>query len=449
MRLMCLSFILSFLFTSVFAITPPDEEEVRKAQIKDFTDQVFEISSVMLHDVINPPAASRFYAYAMLAAYQVVEASDETLPRLSSKFKESPDFNAISAPKSLDKVFAATYAMLELGKKILPSGYMLQEKQDAYINAYQKNYKLSNKASAANVSYAEAIAQQVLAYAKTDGYGKLSTYTRYTPAQKEGSWYPTPPAYIEAIEPNWMHIRTFFMDSANQFMPPPPAPFSLDSTSSFYQQTMEVYETVNNLNEEREEIANFWDCNPFAVKFTGHMAIGLKKITPGGHWMGIAGIACEKADITFDKAVFTHALVALTLHDAFISCWHEKYRSDRIRPETVINRYIDQRWRPVLQTPPFPEYTSGHSVASSAAAVILTELLGDNFSFDDDSEVYFGLPVRSFTSFFQAAEEAAISRLYGGIHFRDAIEDGVAEGKAIGHFVLSKLSISSEEVSGR
>lgn len=442
MKLALYALLLSFVFSSAFATVPPDDK-VQKAQIKDFTDQVFEISSVMLHDVINPPAASRFYAYAMLAAYQVVVANNETMPELSTRFKEQPNFTAVAVPRSLDKVFAATYAMLELGKKILPSGYMLQQKQDAYIQSYQKQYRLSNKASAENVSYAEAIAQQVLAYAKTDGYGKLSTYTRYMPAQQEGRWYPTPPAYIEAIEPNWMHIRPFFMDSASQFAPSPPAPFSLDSGSSFHTQTMEVYETVKQLSEEQEEIANFWDCNPFAVKFTGHMAIGLKKITPGGHWMGIAGIACEKADISFDKAVLVHTLLALSLHDAFISCWQEKYRSDRIRPETVINRYIDQRWKPILQTPPFPEYTSGHSVASSTAAVILTSLLGDHFAFDDDSEVYFGLPVRSFSSFYQAAEEAAISRLYGGIHFRDAIEDGVAEGKALGHHILTKLTLSS------
>lgn len=434
--------LLSFLFSPAFASSPPDDK-VRQAQIKDFTDQVFEISSVMLHDVINPPAASRFYAYSMLAAYQVVVAHDKNLPDLSSRFKEQPGFTTIPAPQSLDKAFAATYTMLELGKKILPSGYMLQEKQDAFLENYQKQYRIKNQASAENVSYAEAIAQQVLAYARTDGYGKLSTYMRYVPVQQEGHWYPTPPAYIEAIEPNWQYVRPFFMDSASQFAPPPPAPFSLDSGSSFHTQTMEVYETVKQLSEEQEEIANFWDCNPFAVKFTGHMAMGLKKITPGGHWMGIAGIACKKAEITFDKAVLVHTLLALSLHDAFISCWHEKYHSDRIRPETVINRHIDPRWKPLLQTPPFPEYSSGHSVASSTAAVILTSLLGDHFAYEDDSEVYFGLPVRSFTSFQQAADEAAISRLYGGIHFRDAIENGVAEGKALGNYIVNKLALRS------
>lgn len=435
-----LSFIVSWAFAS------PSPKNQREA-VKDFADHVFELSAVMLHDVVSPPAASRFYAYSLLTAYQVVLAKNETLPGFSKKFKVSPAFTPVPLPQPFDHVFAATYAMLELGKNILPSGYMLQEKQDNYIISYKKKYHLPKKVLAANVAYAQAVASQVLQYARTDGYNKLSTYTQYTPTQKEGHWYPTPPAYISAVEPNWKDIRPFFMDSANQFAPPPPAFFDLDSASSFHAQMREVYETVNHLTKEQKEIANFWDCNPFEVQFTGHMAIGLKKISPGGHWMGIAGIACEKAQVSFDSAVMVHTLVALTLHDAFISCWHEKYRSDRIRPETAINRYHDQAWKPILQTPPFPEYTSGHSVVSSASAVILTALLGDNFAFDDSSEVYFGLPVRKFTSFYQAADEAAISRLYGGIHFRDAIEAGVVQGKSIGHYVLQKLH--PQDLSGK
>jgi hypothetical protein len=169
------------------------------------------------------------------------------------------------------------------------------------------------------------------------------------------------------------------------------------------------------------------------------MAIGLKKISPGGHWMGITGIACKKANISLDSAILVHTTVALTLHDAFISCWQEKYLSDRIRPESAINILLDPTWRPILQTPPFPEYTSGHSVASSSVAVVLTYLLGDDFNFLDTSEIYFGLPSREFKSFYQAANEAAISRLYGGIHFRDACDYGVLQGKQVGQFVLSNL----------
>ncbi|MGB5781699.1 MAG: vanadium-dependent haloperoxidase, partial [Eudoraea sp.] len=129
--------------------------------------------------------------------------------------------------------------------------------------------------------------------------------------------------------------------------------------------------------------------------------------------------------------------------DAFISCWDEKYRSNLIRPETLINEHIDENWKPVLQTPPFPEYTSGHSVVSGAAATALTEIFGDNFDFADDTEVAYGLPVRSFNSFNEAADEAAISRMYGGIHYRKAVAVGVKQGRDLGKFVLENLTMTN------
>jgi hypothetical protein len=124
--------------------------------------------------------------------------------------------------------------------------------------------------------------------------------------------------------------------------------------------------------------------------------------------------------------------------DAFIACWNTKYKYNRVRPVTVIKKLIDRNWTPLLQTPPFPEYPSGHSVISAAAASVLTHLFGDSFSFTDDTEEEFGLPVKKFQSFAAAAEEAALSRLYGGIHFRDAIENGVKEGEQIGKWVITR-----------
>ncbi|RYZ76754.1 MAG: phosphatase PAP2 family protein, partial [Proteobacteria bacterium] len=129
----------------------------------------------------------------------------------------------------------------------------------------------------------------------------------------------------------------------------------------------------------------------------------------------------------------------ITIADAFISCWDEKYRSLVIRPETYINKYIDGAWMPLLQTPPFPEYTSGHSVISAAASILMTRMFGEHFSYADSTEVEFGIPVRHFTSFSQAAEEAAISRFYGGIHYMPSITNGLEEGKKIGEFILSRI----------
>lgn len=402
-------------------------------------ENVFSLSEVMLHDVANPPAASRFYAYSLLGAYEALYLGQHRLMDINSKLNLNPKIQAEAPPKNFNASFSANYTMLEVGRQIMPSGYLLAEKQKKLIEGFRNGKKLSDRDITQHVRYLKEIARQVVQYARSDDYNKLSTYSRYTPSKEEGHWYPTPPEYMGAIEPQWETVRSFFLDSAGQFPPQPPATFSKDSTSDFYRQMKEVYYAVKNITPEQKAIASFWDCNPFAVTYSGHMAIGLKKISPGGHWMGITGIACSKADVPIDSAVMIHTLVAMTLHDAFISCWQEKYFSDRIRPEGAINKLLDPSWRPVLQTPPFPEYTSGHSAASASASVVLTYMLGDNFSFLDNTEVYFGLPERHFNSFYEAASEAAISRLYGGIHFRDACDEGALQGKKVGQNVISSL----------
>ena len=164
-----------------------------------------------------------------------------------------------------------------------------------------------------------------------------------------------------------------------------------------------------------------------------------KKITPGGHWIGITSVVTRKAKSDFQATTNAYTNVSIALFDAFISCWDEKWNTLVVRPETLINKHYDEEWLPILQTPPFPEYTSGHSVISRAAAITLTDLFGDNFSFDDTTEIEYGLPVRSYGSFIEASEEAALSRLYGGIHYMMAIEEGVAQGEEVGQHVVKRI----------
>ena len=164
-----------------------------------------------------------------------------------------------------------------------------------------------------------------------------------------------------------------------------------------------------------------------------------KKITPGGHWIGITKIAAKQAQSNMDESINAYARVSIALFDGFISCWNTKWNTLIVRPETIINEFIDETWLPLLQTPPFPEYTSGHSVISRASAVALTDIYGDNFSFADTTEEVYGLGVRSYDSFIAASEEAAVSRLYGGIHYRRAIDEGVKQGDAVGKFLVEKL----------
>jgi hypothetical protein len=399
---------------------------------------VFSLSKIMMHDVVNPPAAARYYAYCMLGAYEILSQHDTTLTTLPSLLKQYKRTIITTRPAAYDRRIAAIYCIMETGRLMLPSGYRLQEEEEQFI-AEQQKAKVNRALLDSSVAVASYMAARIADYAKTDRYGKLSAQLRYTPVKGEGYWYPTPPAYMEAVEPNWKSVRPLMMDSCNQFLCKPPVAFSKDTTSEFYRLAKEVYDISLHPDSEQLSIASFWDCNPFVVATSGHMSIGFKKISPGGHWMNIAAIAAQKARLNFTATITVQMLVGITIMDAFISCWDEKYRSNRIRPETYINRYINIKWQPLLQTPPFPEYTSGHSVVSTATAEVLTYLLGSTFMFTDNSEELFEIPARSFSSFRQAASEAAVSRLYGGIHYRDAIENGQQQGREVGTFIISRL----------
>jgi hypothetical protein len=262
---------------------------------------------------------------------------------------------------------------------------------------------------------------------------------------EEAKWQPTPPDYMDGIEPHWSKIRPFVLKSADQFPPPPPTEYDMtDTTGLFFREVLDVYNILKVAEEEREDrlaIAKFWDCNPYVSTHKGHVMYATKKITPGGHWMGIARLASKQKDADIMKTSEALTMTALALADGFISCWDEKYRSKLVRPETVINRHIDEDWKPVLQTPPFPEYTSGHSVISRAAAMALTDIYGDNFEFLDTVEEEYGLPSRKFKSFLEASDEAAISRLYGGIHYRPACFNGVAQGENVGRYLVETLKM--------
>jgi hypothetical protein len=413
-------------------------QKLSSAYTRYLQPAVFSLSKIMMHDVVNPPAAARYYAYCMLGAYEIVSQNDTRLKSLDGLLKQYKRSAIAMKPASYDYRVAAIYCIMETGRLMLPSGYRLQEEEEQFIAEQQKG-ALSKAIIDSSVAVASYMAARIADYAKTDRYGKLSAQLRYTPVKGDGYWYPTPPAYMEAVEPNWKTLRPLVIDSCNQFVPGPPVTFSIDSNSAFYQLAKEVYDISIKPTREQLNIASFWDCNPFVVATSGHMSIGFKKISPGGHWMNIAAIAAQKAQLDFTTTILVQAITGITIMDAFISCWDEKYRSNRIRPETYINRYINIKWQPLLQTPPFPEYTSGHSVISTAAAEVLTYLLGDKFTFTDNSEELFEIPPRSFTSFRGAAAEAAVSRLYGGIHYRDAIESGQQQGQQLGLYIINRL----------
>jgi len=400
----------------------------------------------MVHDIFSPPVASRIYAYPNIAAYEVVAKNNPEYQPLAGQLR---GLEAIPEPDSENVNFdlAALITHMDLSRQLIFSEDMITTYRDSLYTVWKDR---NEEEFIASKNYALKVSEHIASWMDKDNYKQTRTMPKFSVDTDEPSrWQPTPPAYMDGIEPHWNKIRPLVIDSAGQFKPTPPPPFSMEEGSDFYKEVKEVYDISNEITSKGDEseevaIAQFWDCNPYVSVTRGHLMFATKKITPGAHWIGIAKIAARKSNADIAKTVHTYTKTSIAIMDAFISCWDEKYRSNLIRPETLINDHIDENWEPVLQTPPFPEYTSGHSVVSGAAAVALTSIYGDNFAFDDDTEVQYGLPVRSFSSFEQAADEAAISRMYGGIHYRAAVEVGVNQGRELGAFVVDKLTMKTE-----
>lgn len=406
----------------------------------DINKVIAQMTNIMVHDVTNPPLAARFFAYTCLAGYEVVSENDLHIKNMHEVLNNYPALNKTYVVKGSNYQLSAVLAMYKTAQQLQPSGVLLKKEEQQFLDSCRA-IGFTNAVIDSSLSYAVAISKQILTYARADGYKKISSYPRYTPKGNAGTWDPTPPSYMAPVEPYFFTLRPLTLDSSFQFRSVSPVPFSTEKTSAFYKFLLLNYaKGENGLTAGEKDIANFWDCNPFAVQNDGHMVMGLKKISPGAHWLGITGIACKQSKAGFSKTVEVTTTVAIGLMDGFISCWADKYKTNRVRPETAIRKYIDPHWKPFLQTPPFPEYSSGHSVVSAASAVILTHYFGPDFSYTDNTEINYGIPPRKFTSFNQAAKEAAISRFLGGIHFKDAIENGLVQGNSVGGWVLQKMN---------
>ena len=243
----------------------------------------------------------------------------------------------------------------------------------------------------------------------------------------EGKWVPTNPIRQQQLPllPEWGNIRTFAMPSGATCPTPGNPAFSTEPDSQFYKEASEVYETVKNATPEQMAIARFWSDDP------------MLSMTPPGHWVSIALQVAERADLSLDDNVDLLARMGIAMSDAFVGCWHDKFVYNLVRPITYIKKDIDPKWEPILNTPPFPEYPSGHSTVSGAMDAVLTAFFGENYAFEDKTGSPDGRNPRNFKSFHEAAEEAGISRLYGGIHFRSAIVDGLAQGRCIGAYTIA------------
>ncbi len=426
-------------------VNPNYQEET--ADPEYFHRSMKKLSDVIVHDIFSPPVASRIYSYASIAAYEAAIPGQTDYRSLAGQVHGLGPAPEPDPGKTYCFPLASLHAFLNVGTALIFS----EQKMDAFreeLYAEIQDIQMPSDVYERSLAYGDAVSHHIMEWADKDMYKQTRTYPKYSITDDPSKWQPTPPDYMDGIEPHWNKIRTLVLDSANQFTPPPPTDFSLEPGSKFMKETMEVYEALRVEDEaeaaERTAIAEFWDCNPYVSHHTGHVMYATKKITPGGHWIGITEIACRKAGADFMKTLEAYTVTSIALFDGFISCWDEKYRSNLVRPETVINRHIDEDWLPALQTPPFPEHTSGHSVISRAAAVALTHVFGDNFSFHDTTEMEYGLPARDFNSFLEASNEAALSRLYGGIHYRPAIDYGIEQGEKVGELVVNRLQLHQQ-----
>lgn len=409
---------------------PPDSELLHSA--------VDNLTKVIVYDIFSPPQSARAYTYASIAAYEALRHSDSTYRTLAGQVNGLGPVPVPAADSEHYFPLAGVQAFMTVGRALTFS----QKRMDSLRTAMHERIRDLGVPKAVferSVAYGDKVAQHILAWSKQDNFLETRGYAKYEVTNDLGRWVPTPPGYMDGVEPHWARVRPFVIDSANQFRPNPPHRFDMTPGSPFFLQVKEVYDAGRQLTDEQRAIAAFWDCNPYVMNVRGHAMYATKKVSPGGHWMGITTIASRKAGASLMQTAEAYARTAMALHDGFISAWEEKFRSNLVRPETMINTHLDDTWQPLLQTPPFPEYTSGHSVISTAAATVLTDQFGDDFAFADSTELEYGLPVRSFPSFNAAAAEAAISRLYGGIHYRMAIEEGITQGRGVGQLVVRKI----------
>ena len=394
---------------------------------------------VVMEDGFSPPIASRVYVYPHIAHYIALHHFfPDSLPGLAGKL------NGLTALKDIEKAgghprLTALLAFAKTAQKLVFSEHYMIKLAESFIEK-AKEAGVSKKEIETSKNSAEAISRHLISWFMKDQYIETRTMDRFTSSKNPGEWRETPPDYIPGLESHWMKMRTLLIDSAGMYKAAAPPSYNSDKNSEFYKMVLEVYNQSKNLDSVNTGIAWFWDDNPNVSEHRGHLVTMTHKISPPGHWLNIIDQVSTRDSSSLFKTTKAYTLSAIAMYDGIISCWYEKYRTNLVRPVSYIQEYIDVNWKPLIQTPPFPEWTSGHSVLSAAAATVLTNIYGENYPFVDSTEVIFDQPVRHFTSFHQAAWEVSLSRFYAGIHYKKSVEEGNKQGKFIGNAVLNKLN---------
>jgi hypothetical protein len=394
---------------------------------------------LLLFDLIEqtngytPNVAARSLAYINLAAYESIVPAFPLNKSLSGQIdgynipKEyEMDSSGFSAPIALNN---AVYYMID--QLFQPAPYIWMEKATALKDSINANLKTNDFEFQKSKNFGISMAELIFKFASKDGghQSYLRSYDlNYKLAKCDSCFEINRVADLEntgPLHPNWGKNRTFSSSNQNDFGISPTVKFSKYPDSEFYKQALEVYNESKTVlpNTKKHQIANFWDD---AATYT---------YTAPGHSLSILSQYYREKPDSLLIAAENYCLLGMAVNDAMISCWKLKYKNNLIRPIAYIKKYIDSKWEATLLTPPFPEFPSGHSAQSAAMAKVLSQRIGANVGFTDYSKYWVGEP-KKFSSFWEAANETSISRLYGGIHFKDALVQGQELGKLIGDNIL-------------
>lgn len=387
----------------------------------------------------RPGPSPRTLAYINLAAYESAMISMPKYKSLESLFTgldmKKDDSKEYHWPTVVNAVYATMIKHFVPGNILMPAQQAdLQFRILNLENGFNQDFEakvgteIFHRSQARGIEVAEAIWE----WSETDTYGHDAFLnprpSTYTPPQGPGLWQPTSPDYAKALFPYWGEARTFAISNDEKLCRPPIA-FNESPNSLFYNQAQEVYLTVNKKEFEDQWIAQFWSDDQVGVA-----------LSPPARWISIANQALEIENASLELALYTYAKVSIALHDAGVACWYSKYYYNVERPVSYIHRVIDPDWQVHYLgfTPSFPAYPSGHSTFGAAAAEALSDIFGYNYDMTDRTHQnrsdFFGMP-RTFSSFYEMAEENAYSRIPLGVHFRMDSEEGVRLGYEIGRKV--------------
>lgn len=375
----------------------------------------------------SPPVAARAIAYTGITLHEAVLGAMNGSPSLSGQLNGLQRLPAPDRGRRYNWPVAANSAMAQMIKSLFPNASpqnlaLIAQLENNNLQAHSDN--CSPEIITRSINYGKLIASAIYQWSATDGGkdGYLNNFPPdYVPPVGPGYWVPTPPLFQSAMLPYWGNNRPLVKAGKTDI---PPPTFSTDTASAFYRAANLVYQKVKTLSPEEKIIAQYW-------------ADGGGTFTPPGHLIAITAQLVTEQQLDLGEAATILAQVGIGLNDAAILCWKYKYRYNLIRPVTYIRLHIDSTWTPLIGTPPFPSYTSGHATFTSAVGNILADYFGDNYSFTDHQKTTDGFSPRSFNSFTNMINEASISRVYGGIHYEFDSEAGKVTGKKVAQQVLS------------